>query len=507
MSLRSLPTLPDLRAFMAHLERSGRLVRLTEPVSLVHEMTEVHRRVLRAGGPALVFERPVMADGRISPIPVLVNLFGTDERVAMGLGIGLDEVEKLGEALAWLRHPEAPDGVRDVFRRWPLLRAALATRPAVGARSAAVQEVVHRGEAADLTALPVQTCWPGEPAPLVTWPLVVTSPPDDFSPARTNVGVYRLQVLGRDRLIVRWLASRGGARHHALWRARGEAMPVAIALGADPALMLAATMPIPETVSELAFSGLLRGRSTRLTRGATVPLPVPADAEIVIEGTVGPDETAPEGPYGDHTGYYNAVEPFPVVRVAAITHRRAPIYVSTHTGRPPDEPSVIGEVFTRLLVPLLRKQFPEIEDFHLPPEACSYRMAVVSIRKRYAGQARRLMLGLWSVLPQFTMTKMIVVVDADIDVRSWADVIWAISTRADPSRDLMTLADTPIDYLDFASPKPGLGGKLGIDATNKTGPETEREWGRVLAMSPEVVERVDAIWDKLIGARRQDAAE
>lgn len=507
MSLRSLPPFPNFRAFMDHLVRSGRLARVSEPVSLVHEMTEVHRRVLRDSGPALLFERPLMADGRTSAMPVLVNLFGTAERVAMGLGVGLGEVDQLGEALAWLRQPEAPEGARDALRRWPLVRAALATRSA-RARSIAVQEVVHQGDRVDLTSLPVQTCWPGEPAPLITWPLAITSPPDNFSPGGTNVGVYRLQVLDCNRLIVRWLANRGGARHHAMWRGLGREMPVAIVIGADPALMLAAAMPIPESISELAFSGLFRGRSTRLARGITVPLPIPADAEIVIEGTVAPDETAPEGPYGDHTGYYNAVEPFPVMRVTAITHRRQPIYVSTHTGRPPDEPSVIGEVFSRLLVPLLRKQFPEIADFHLPPEACSYRMAVVSIHKRYAGQARRLMLGLWSSLPQFTLTKMIVVVDPDINVRSWADVIWAISTRADPSRDLVTIADTPIDYLDFASPKPGLGGKLGIDATTKIGPETDREWGRVLTMSPEIVQRVDAIWHRLAGSwRRQEAAE
>lgn len=500
MSLRSLPPFSDFRAFIAHLDRSGQLMRVEEPVSLVHEMTEVHRRMLRAGGPALLFERAVMADGRTSDIPVLVNLFGTRERVAMGLGVAPDGLDALGEAMAWLRQPEAPSDFRDAFRRWPLLRAALATR-SVAARSAPVQEVVCQGDRVHLSTLPIQTCWPGEPAPLITWPLVVTSPPGDYAPGRTNVGVYRLQVLGRDRLIVRWLANRGGARHHAQWRAKGEAMPIAIAIGADPALMLAAAMPIPEAMSELTFSGLLRGRSTRVAPGITVPVPVPADAEIVIEGTVSPGETAPEGPYGDHTGYYNSVEPFPVVQVTAITHRRAPIYLSTHTGRPPDEPSVIGEAFTRLLVPLLRKQFPEIEDFHLPPEACSYRMAVVSIRKRYAGQARRIMLGLWSALPQFTLTKMIVVVDPDIDVRNWADVIWAISTRADLARDLVTIADTPIDYLDFASPKPGLGGKLGIDATNKIGPETEREWGRVLTMSPEVVQRVDAIWHRLTTGR------
>lgn len=506
--MRSLPKFNDLRAFIAYLEGCGELLRVREPVSLVHEMTEVHRRVLRAGGPALMFESPVTADGRISAIPILVNLFGTARRVAAGLGVTPDGLDDLGESLAWLRHPEAPGGVREAVRRLPLIRAALSTRT-VGARVAASQEVVLRGADVELGALPVQTCWPGEPGPLMTWPLVITAPPGDFSPQRMNVGVYRLQVLGRDRLIARWLANRGGARHHALWRGRGEPMPVAIVLGADPALMLAAAMPLPETVSELGFSGLLRGKRSRLVPCKSIPLTVPADAEIVIEGEVAPNETALEGPFGDHTGYYNSVEPFPVVRVTAITHRRQPIYVSTHTGRPPDEPSVIGEVFGRLLVPMLRKQFPEIIDVHLPAEACSYRMAVVAIRKRYAGQARRLMLALWSALPQFTLTKMIVIVDEDIDVRSWADVVWAISTRSDPSRDLVTVADTPIDYLDFASPKPGLGGKLGIDATNKIGPETEREWGRVLAMSPEVSKRVDAMWDRLPlgGARWPQTAQ
>jgi 4-hydroxy-3-polyprenylbenzoate decarboxylase len=456
-------------------------------------------------GPALLVQKPVLADGRISGVPVLVNLFGTRERIAMALGCGTQGLGQLADMLAWLRQPEPPDDLRQALALVPAMKAALATRPA-GAWHVPVQEIVHTGGDVDLSALPIQTHWPGEPAPLVTWPLVLTAPPDDPSPRHTNIGVYRLQVLGRDRLIVRWLAHRGGAKHHALWRRIDKPMPVVIAIGADPALTLSAALPLPDGMSELTFSGLLRGRRPRLAMARTVPLPVPADAEFILEGMVDPHETAPEGPYGDHTGYYNSVEPFPVVRLTAITHRRAPVYLSTFTGRPPDEPSVIGEVFNELFVPLVRKQFPEIVDFHLPPEACSYRIAVVSMKKRYAGQARRLMLGLWSMLPQLTYTKLVIVVDEDVDVRNWADVMWAVSTRSDSSRDLVAIADTPIDYLDFASPKPGLGGKLGIDATNKIPPETERDWGRVLAMSPDVVSRVDALWTSL-GVERTPAAK
>jgi len=493
---RDCPDFPDLRAFARHLEDHGALRRIAEPVSIVHEMTEVHRRTLQSGGPALLFEKPVRADGELARMPVLVNLFGTSQRVASGLGCRPEGLPRLGETLAWLRQPEPPEDLREALARVPVLRAALSTRPSSAWR-APVHETVLEGSAVDLTALPVQTHWPGEPAPLITWPLVITAPPGDLEARHTNVGVYRLQVLGRDRLIVRWLAHRGGAKHHALWRVRNLPMPVAIAIGADPAMMLAAALPLPETISELTFSGLLRGSRPRIVAGRTVPLPVPADAEIVIEGEVSPHETAPEGPYGDHTGYYNAVEPFPVMRVTAITHRRDPIYLSTFTGRPPDEPSVIGACFNQVFVPLVRKQFPEVVDFYLPPEACSYRAAVVSIKKHYPGQARRLMLGLWSMLPQFTYTKLLILVDPDIDVRSWADVMWAVATRSDPSRDLLTLEDTPIDYLDFASPKPGLGGKLGIDATGKIPPETSRAWGEVLRMSPEVVARVDALWSRL----------
>ncbi|WP_422679878.1 UbiD family decarboxylase [Chelatococcus albus] len=493
---RHLPPFRQLRDFLAHLDAAGQLLRIREPVSVVHEMTEIHRRVLKAGGPALLFERPVKADGTPCDLPVLVNLFGTVERVAWGFGVAPEALPALGEALAELREPRPPRNLKDAWHKLPLARAALAMRPSE-ARGAPVQEVVLTGDAVDLGRLPVQLPWPGEPAPLITWPLVVTRPPGGRPLDDDNVGVYRMQVMGRDRAIVRWLAHRGGARHHHAWRALGRDMPVAVVIGADPATILAAVLPLPETLSELKFSGLLRGERPRLTPCITVPLMVPAEAEIVIEGLVSAEETAPEGPYGDHTGYYNAVEPFPVMRVSAVTMRRQPIYLSTFTGRPPDEPSRIGEALNALFLPLARRQFPEIVDLWLPPEACSYRIAVVSIAKRYPGQARRLMLGLWSMLPQLTYTKMLVVVDADIDVRDWADVMWAISTRSDPSRDLVTLADTPIDYLDFASPKPGLGGKLGIDATNKIGPETERAWGEVLGMDAAVVARVDALWPKL----------
>jgi len=354
------------------------------------------------------------------------------------------------------------------------------------------QEVVWRDQEIDLGRLPVQWCWPGEPAPLITWPLVITRAPDD--PFDVNVGIYRMQVLGPDRAIVRWLAHRGGARHHRLWQRLGQDMPIAVVIGADPATILSAVMPLPDGLSELNFSGLLRRGRTQLVKAKTVPLSVPANAEIVIEGTVSASKTAEEGPYGDHTGYYNSVEPFPVMRLSAITMRRNPLYLSTYTGRPPDEPSRLGEAMNRLFVPLVRKQFPEISDLWLPPEACSYRAMVVAIDKRYPGQAKRVMMGLWSVLPQFSYTKLIIAVDPDIDVRNWSDVMWALATRFDASRDVTVIEGTPIDYLDFASPRSGLGGKLGLDATNKIGTETDREWGRVLEMSPEVAGQVDAIW-------------
>ncbi|WP_448030615.1 UbiD family decarboxylase [Bradyrhizobium liaoningense] len=494
---RDVPRFRGLSDFLHFIESRGQLRRIRERVSVVHEITEIHRRVIEAHGPALLFEQPVKADGGPSDMPLLTNLFGTMERIAWGMGIVPDRLEELGALMAELRAPRPPNGIRDAFNKLPLARAALATRPRTRA-AAPVQDRVTMGPDIDLAKLPIQICWPGEPAPLITWPLVITVPPDSATADQDeNVGVYRMQVLGRDRAIIRWLAHRGGARHHQQWKAIGRDMPVAIVIGADPATILAAVMPLPETLSELRFAGILRGERPDLTPCLTVPLAVPAEAEIVIEGFVSATETAPEGPYGDHTGYYNSVEAFPVMRATAITSRSQPVYLSTFTGRPPDEPSRIGEALNRLFVPLIRQQFPEVVDCWLPPEACSYRIAVAAIRKRYPGQARRLMLGLWSMLPQFSYTKLLIVVDEDIDIRDWRAVMWAVSTRSDSSRDLVTLTDTPIDYLDFASPKSGLGGKLGIDATMKIPPETDRDWGVPLAMDPAVAARVDAMWPSL----------
>jgi len=484
----------NLEDFAALLESRGRLKRISQPVSLVHEITEIHRRVLLEEGPALLFEKPVDARGNTLAIPLLANLFGTRERIEWGLGLAAGGISGLADFLGELREPRPPKSMRDAWRKLPQLKAALALNPRP-VSNAPCQEIVWQGANLDLNRLPIQSCWPDEPAPLVTWPLVITQAPDD--PTDVNVGVYRMQKLGKDRLIMRWLAHRGGARHHRMWQALGRDMPVAVVIGADPATILAAVMPLPDAISELNFAGVLKGRRQQVAPGFSVPLPVPAEAEIVLEGTVSATETAEEGPYGDHTGYYNAVERFPVLSLSAITMRRNPLYLSTYTGRPPDEPSRLGEAMNELFIPLVRRQFPEIRDLWLPPEACSYRTMVVSIDKRYPGHARRIMMGLWSMLPQFSYTKLIIVVDPDIDVRSWPDVMWAVSTRFDASRDLMVVDNTPIDYLDFASPQSGLGGKLGLDATTKIGSETTREWGRVLEMSPEIIEKVDRIWASL----------
>ncbi len=484
---RHLPIFLDLRAFLDWAEVQGDLLRIAQPVATRHQMTAVQMQVLRAGGQVLRFDRPVLPDGRATGVPVVTNLFGTARRVAAGLGLLPEQVSDFGAFLAELRAPAPVDGMRDAWSRWPMLKAAFSTRPKM-LRRAPVQDIVT--EAPDLTALPVQTCWPGDAGPLITWPVVLTRPhgSDAQAVARYNAGVYRAQVLGCDRLILRWLAHRGGAAHHRSWARVGEPMPVAIVLGADPATLLAAALPLPETVSELAFSGVLRGARTELVPARTVPLLVPAHAEMVLEGWVSPTETAPEGPFGDHTGYYNAVEPFPVMQVTAMTHRRDPLYLSTSTGRPPDEPSVIGEVFNELALPVIRQQIPEIRNLWLPPAACSYRIAVVSIDKRYPGQARRVMMALWGMLPQFSYTKMVIVVDGDIDVRNWDDIAWAMATRMDPGRDVMLLERTPMDYLDFASPAEGLAGKMGIDATTKIGAETGRDWGQVMATAPEDAE-------------------
>jgi len=494
----------SLRDFIAMLEAEGELVRVREPVSTVLEMTEIQTRLLAEGGPAVIFENPVRADETPSDIPVLVNLFGTVKRVAMGVTMGGSDkrdaaaLREVGETLAFLRQPEPPAGLRDALDMLPLAKTVLSMRPGA-VKTAPCQDIVWTGDEIDLGKLPVQTCWPGEPAPLITWPLIVTKGPDAAKREDAfNLGIYRMQVLGRDRTIMRWLKHRGGAQHHSRWKgAKSEPLPAAAVLGADPGTILAAVTPVPDTLSEYQFAGLMRGRKVDLVDCKTVPLKVPAEAEIVIEGHVSLDEYAEEGPYGDHTGYYNSVERFPVFTVSAITMRRDPIYLSTFTGRPPDEPSVLGEALNEVFIPLLQQQFPEIVDFWLPPEGCSYRIAVISMKKAYPGHAKRVMMGAWSFLRQFMYTKWLIVVDDDINARDWKDVMWAVSTRMDPVRDTVTVENTPIDYLDFASPESGLGGKIGLDATNKIPPETHREWGEQLAMNEDVVRRVTERWSVL----------
>jgi 4-hydroxy-3-polyprenylbenzoate decarboxylase len=487
----------SLRDFIGDLERTGRLVRVSHPVSTVLEMTEIQTRLLAEGGPAVLFENVTAANGQRAAMPMLVNLFGTVDRVAAGMGRKPEDLRQLGETLAALRQPEPPDGIRDAIDKLPLLKTAMTMRPKT-VSSASCQEVVWQAGEVDLAKLPVQTCWPGEPAPLITWPLVVTRGPGSRREDDFNLGIYRMQVTGRDTTLMRWLAHRGGAQHHARWKeTKREPLPAAAVIGADPATILAAVTPVPDTMSEYHFAGLLRGRRTELVNCKTVPLKVPASAEIVIEGHVSLDDYGDEGPYGDHTGYYNAVERFPVFRVSAITMRRDPIYLSTFTGRPPDEPSVLGEALNEVFIPLIQQQFPEIVDFWLPPEGCSYRIAVVSIRKAYPGHAKRVMMGVWSYLRQFTYTKWVIVVDAEIDARDWKDVMWAVATRMDPARDITLIEGTPIDYLDFASPVSGLGSKIGLDATNKWPPETRRDWGTEIRMSDDVIDKVDRMWSAL----------
>ena len=488
----------SLRDFIDRLEAAGRLVRVRTPVSSVLELTEIQTRLLAEQGPAVLFENVTRADGSPSEMPVLVNLFGTVERVAWGMDREPGQLRAVGETLAFLRQPEPPGGFRDALDMVPLLKTVLAMKPRTQS-SGPCQEVVLKGADIDLGRLPVQSCWPGEPAPLITWPLVVTRGPGDGREDGFNLGIYRMQVLGRDRCIMRWLKHRGGAQHFRRWKAAGhtEPFPAAVVLGADPGTILAAVTPVPDTLSEYQFAGLLRGRKVELVNCKTVPLKVPAQAEIILEGHVSLEETADEGPYGDHTGYYNSVEPFPVFQLTAITMRRQPIYLSTFTGRPPDEPSVLGEALNEVFIPLLIQQFPEIVDFWLPPEGCSYRIAVVSMRKAYPGHAKRVMMGVWSFLRQFMYTKWVIVVDDDIDCRNWKDVMWAVSTRMDPVRDLTLIEGTPIDYLDFASPESGLGGKVGLDATNKWPPETHREWGVKLRMTDAVIEEVTQKWQSL----------
>jgi 4-hydroxy-3-polyprenylbenzoate decarboxylase len=481
----------DLRDFISQLERAGELKRISVEVDPRLEMTEIADRVLRAGGPALLFENP-----KGGSMPVLANLFGTVKRVA--LGMGTDDPAKLreiGKLLAYLKEPEPPKGLRDAWDKLPVLKQVLNMAPKE-VRSAPCQDVVWEGDEVDLSRLPIQHCWPGDVAPLITWGLTVTRGPHKN---RQNLGIYRQQVIGKNKLIMRWLAHRGGAldfREHQLAHP-GETFPVAVALGADPATILGAVTPVPDSLSEYQFAGLLRGAKTEVVKCIGNDLQVPASAEIVLEGVIHPGETALEGPYGDHTGYYNEQDHFPVFTVERMTMRRDPIYHSTYTGKPPDEPAILGVALNEVFVPLLQKQFPEITDFYLPPEGCSYRMAVVSMKKAYPGHAKRVMFGVWSFLRQFMYTKFILVTDDDVDVRDWKEVIWALTTRVDPARDTLLVENTPIDYLDFASPVSGLGSKMGIDATNKWPGETSREWGTPIVMDANVKARVDAMWQSL----------
>jgi len=481
----------DLRDFISQLENSGQLRRIQHPVDPRLEITEICDRTLRAGGPALLFENPGGSD-----IPVLANLFGTAERVAAGMGAdSVDALRGIGELLASLKEPEPPKGMKDAWEKLPVFRKVLDMAPRLLKRAACQQHVLDADQV-DLGRLPIQTCWPGDAGPLITWALVVTKGPGKD---RQNLGIYRQQVLSRNKVIMRWLAHRGGALDFRDWQLAhpGEAFPVAVALGADPATILGAVTPVPDSLSEYAFAGLLRGSRTEVVKCRTIDLQVPASAEFVLEGHIHPGEEALEGPFGDHTGYYNEQERFPVFTIDCITHRDAPIYHSTYTGRPPDEPAVLGAALNEVFVPILRKQFPEITDFYLPPEGCSYRMACVSMQKQYPGHAKRVMFGVWSFLRQFMYTKFVIVTDDDINVRDWKDVVWAMTTRMDPARDITLVENTPIDYLDFASPVSGLGSKMGMDATSKWPGETDRQWGRPIHMDADVRQRVDAMWSQL----------
>ena len=481
----------DLRDFIKQLEATGQLQRIQHPVDPHLEMTEICDRTLRAGGPALLFEHPVGSD-----IPVLANLFGTTQRVAAGMGAdSVEALREIGKLLAFLKAPEPPKGMKDAWKKLPVFRKVMDMAPRV-LKNAPCQEHIIAAEDVDLGQLPIQTCWPGDAAPLITWALVVTRGPHK---ERQNLGIYRQQVLSRNKVIMRWLAHRGGALDYRDWQQEhpGKPFPVAVALGADPATILGAVTPVPDSLSEYAFAGLLRGSKTELVKCKTIDLQVPASAEFVLEGYIHPGEEALEGPFGDHTGYYNEQENFPVFTIDCMTHRDNPVYHSTYTGRPPDEPAVLGLALNEVFVPILQKQFPEITDFYLPPEGCSYRIACVSMKKQYPGHAKRVMFGVWSFLRQFMYTKFVIVTDDDVNVRDWKDVIWAMTTRMDPARDITLVENTPIDYLDFASPVSGLGSKIGMDATSKWKGETEREWGRPISMDADVQQRVDEIWEKL----------
>ncbi|WP_022941961.1 4-hydroxy-3-polyprenylbenzoate decarboxylase [Psychromonas hadalis] len=481
----------DLRDFLKQLEEKGLLKRIKQEIDPHLEMTEISDRTLRAGGPALLFENPKGYD-----TPVLTNLFGTTERVAMAMGKEhVGQLREVGEWLAYLKEPEPPKGIKALWEKLPIFKQVL-NMPTKTVSKPACQQIVMQGDEVDLTKLPIMTCWPGDVAPLITWGLTITRGPYK---KRQNLGIYRQQLIGKNKIIMRWLSHRGGAIDFQQWQEAnpGKPFPVSVALGADPATILAAVTPIPDSLSEYAFAGLLRGSRTKVAKSLSNDLDVPASAEMILEGYLQPGEKAPEGPYGDHTGYYNEVDDFQVMTVTHVTTRENPIYHSTYTGRPPDEPAILGVALNEVFVPILQKQFPEITDFYLPPEGCSYRMAVVSIKKRYPGHAKRVMLGIWSFLRQFMYTKFIIVCDDDINVRDWNDVMWAITTRMDPARDTTMIENTPIDYLDFASPVSGLGSKMGLDATNKWAGETDREWGVPIVMDEKVKDKIDSLWQEL----------
>ncbi|OCG34491.1 3-octaprenyl-4-hydroxybenzoate decarboxylase [Gilliamella sp. Fer1-1] len=481
----------NFRDFLDYLEQHGELKRISFPVNPYLEMTEIADRVLRSEGPALLFENPIGYD-----MPVLCNLFGTAKRVAMGMGRkDTSALREIGELLAFLREPDPPKGIRQFFNVLPKYKQVL-NMPVKRRSSAPCQEMVFKDDDVDLTRLPIMHCWPDDVAPLLSWGLTITKGPYK---ERQNVGIYRLQLLGKNKLIMRWLSHRGGALDFAEWQQAhpNERFPVSVAIGADPATILGAVTPVPDTLPEYAFSGLLRGSRTEVVKSLSSDLDVPASAEIILEGYIDPNELASEGPYGDHTGYYNEVEQFAVFTVTHLTHRKDAIYHSTYTGRPPDEPAIMGLALNEVFIPILQKQFPEIVDFYLPPEGCSYRIAIVTIKKQYPGHAKRIMMGVWSYLRQFMYTKFVIVCDDDINARDWKDVMWAISTRMDPQRDTTFIDNTPIDYLDFASPVSGLGSKMGLDATNKWSGETNREWGKIIKKDPKVIARIDEIWNEL----------
>ena len=478
----------DLRDFINNLEKKGELVRIKTEVSPYLEITEILERLLLMKGPAVLFENV-----KGFSVPVVANLYGTIERVALGLESDEEGLEETGTFLAYLQHPEPPKGLIEAIKKLPFFAKIMSLTPKTVNR-APCQEVIIQGDDVDLSRFPIMTCWPGDVAPLITWPLVITQSP---SGGPYNVGVYRMQVIGKNKTIMRWLKTRGGAQHYREWMEGNTAMPVSVAIGCEPATTIAAVTPVPERVGEFHFAGLLRKEAIELVQCMTNSLMVPATSEIVLEGEILPGEEAQEGPFADHTGYYNAEEHFPVFRVKCITHRSNPLYLSTITGRPPKEDAIIALALTKIFLPLLRNQFPEIMDFHLPMEAVSYRIAVVSIKKEFPGHAKRVMMGLWGFLKQFLYVKYIIVVDDDIDVRKWDDVIWALSTRVDPGRDTTIIENTPFDYLDFSTPLPELGAKMGIDATMKSPPEVNRAWGKKVEMATEIKELVDKKWPSL----------